>query len=120
MKTLIFNSDKVSRYLYEDSMPVNIGPTNTIVGTGKDMYIICDANSSTVTLITDVSKPDEWENGKYIYDGEWKNINKEAEVQSVTDNTTGLPDHLSNALNKDYSQVMKAVDKKANFNKGPV
>ena len=73
MKTLIFNSDKVSRYLYEDSMPVNIGPTNTIVGTGKDMYIICDANSSTVTLITDVSKPDEWENGKYIYDGEWKN-----------------------------------------------
>tara|TARA_A100001015_G_C14607488_1_gene562865 strand:+ start:441 stop:650 length:210 start_codon:yes stop_codon:yes gene_type:complete len=53
-------------------------------------------------------------------DGEWKNINKEAEVQSVTDNTTGLPDHLSNALNKDYSQVMKAVDKKANFNKGPV
>ena len=53
-------------------------------------------------------------------DGEWKNINKEAETQSVTDDTAGLPDHLANALNKDYSQVMKAVDKKANFNKGPV
>jgi len=53
-------------------------------------------------------------------DGEWKNINKEAEVQSVTDDTNGLPDHLANALNKDYSQVMKAVDKKQNFNKGPV
>ena len=52
-------------------------------------------------------------------DGEWKNINKEAEVQSVTDDTAGLPDHLAGALTKDYSQVMKAVDKKANFNKGP-
>ena len=53
-------------------------------------------------------------------DGEWKNINKEAEVQSVTDDTAGLPDHLAEALNKDYSQVMKAVDEKAKFNKGPM
>ena len=53
-------------------------------------------------------------------DGEWKNINKEAETQSVTDDTSGLPDHLANALNKDYSQVMKAVDEKSNFNKGSV
>tara|TARA_R110002074_G_scaffold282950_1_gene454615 strand:- start:352 stop:774 length:423 start_codon:yes stop_codon:yes gene_type:complete len=52
-------------------------------------------------------------------DGEWKNINKEAEVQSVIDDTAGLPDHLAGALTKDYSQVMKAVDKKANFNKSP-
>ena len=53
-------------------------------------------------------------------DGEWKNISKEAEVQSVTDDTTGLPDHLADALNKDYSQVMKAVDKKSKFKQGPV
>ena len=53
-------------------------------------------------------------------DAEWKNINKEAETQSATDDTAGLPDHLANALNKDYSQVMKAVDKKASFNKGSV
>ena len=53
-------------------------------------------------------------------DGEWKNINKEAETQSVTDDTAGLPDHLAEALNKDYSQVMKKVDEKAKFNKGPM
>ena len=53
-------------------------------------------------------------------DGEWKNISKEAEVKSVTEDTAGLPDHLAEALNKDYSQVMKKVDEKANFNKGPV
>ena len=50
--------------------------------------------------------------------GEWKNIEKEGEVQSVTDNTQGLPDFLSNAINKDYSQVMKKVEEKAKFNRG--
>ena len=50
--------------------------------------------------------------------GEWKNIEKEAEVKSVTDNTEGLPDFLSNAINKDYSQVMKKVEEKAKFNRG--
>ena len=50
--------------------------------------------------------------------GEWKNIEKEGEVQSVTDNTQGLPDFLSNAINKDYSEVMKKVEEKAKFNRG--
>ena len=50
--------------------------------------------------------------------GEWKNINKEVETTSVTDNTQGLPDHLADALNKNYSDVMKAVDEKAKFKKG--
>jgi len=49
--------------------------------------------------------------------GEWKNINKEAETTSVTDNTQNLPDHLANALTKDYSGVMKKVEEKAKFNK---
>ncbi len=31
------------------------------------------------------------------HSGEWKNINKEAEVKSVTEDTAGLPDHLANA-----------------------
>ncbi len=50
--------------------------------------------------------------------GEWKNINKEAETTSVMDNTQNLPDHLANALNKDYSGVMKAVEEKAKFKNG--
>ena len=49
---------------------------------------------------------------------EWQNISKEAETNSVMDNTQNLPDHLANALNKDYSEVMKAVDKKAKFKNG--
>ena len=50
--------------------------------------------------------------------GEWKNINREAEVKSVTDNTQGLPDHLANALTKDYSQVLKKADEKARVKNG--
>ena len=51
-------------------------------------------------------------------DGKWKNIDKEAEVKSVTENTQGLPGHLTEALTKDYSSVMKAVDEKAKFRSG--
>ena len=50
--------------------------------------------------------------------GEWQNINKEAETSSVMDNTQNLPDHLADALNKDYSGVMKAVEEKAKFKNG--
>jgi len=50
--------------------------------------------------------------------GEWQNIEKESEVKSVTDNTEGLPDFLSDAINKDYSQVLKKVEEKAKFNRG--
>ena len=50
--------------------------------------------------------------------GEWENINKEAETSSVMDDTQNLPDHLANALNKDYSGVMKAVEEKAKFKNG--
>ena len=50
--------------------------------------------------------------------GEWKNINKEAETKSVKDNTQGLPDHLANALNKDYSQVLQKADEKSRMKNG--
>ena len=50
--------------------------------------------------------------------GDWKKINEEPQVQSVTENTQGLPDHLANALNKDYSEVMEKVEEKARFKNG--
>ncbi len=52
------------------------------------------------------------------HSGEWKNIEKEGEVQSVTDNTEGLPDFLSNAINKDYSAVMNKLEEKDRFKNG--
>ena len=52
------------------------------------------------------------------HSGEWQNIEKEAEVKSVVDNTQNLPEHLADAFTKDYSGVMKKVEEKANFNRG--
>ena len=52
------------------------------------------------------------------HSGEWKNIEKEAEVKSVVDNTQNLPEHLADAFTKDYSGVMKKVEEKAKFNRG--
>ena len=49
---------------------------------------------------------------------DWKKINEEPQVQSVTDNTQHLPEHLTEAFTKDYSQVMKKVDEKARFKNG--
>jgi len=49
---------------------------------------------------------------------DWKKITEEPQVQSVTENTQGLPEHLANALNKNYSEVMQKVEEKAKFKNG--
>ena len=49
---------------------------------------------------------------------DWKTINSEPKVESVQDNTSELPEHLANALNKNYSDVMKKVDEKEKFKNG--
>ena len=49
---------------------------------------------------------------------DWKTINSEPKVESVQDNTSELPEHLANAFNKDYSEVMKKVEEKDNFKNG--
>ena len=50
--------------------------------------------------------------------GDWKKMNEEPETKSVVENTQGLPDHLANALNKDYSEEMKKVEEKAKYKNG--
>ena len=49
---------------------------------------------------------------------DWKKINEDPQVQSVTDTTQHLPEHLTEAFTKDYSQVMKKVEEKARFKNG--
>jgi len=50
--------------------------------------------------------------------GDWKKINEEQETKSVTENTQGLPEHLTEAFTKDYSEVMQKVEEKARFKNG--
>ena len=49
--------------------------------------------------------------------GEWKNMDKPVESKSAKD-VKNLPNHLSEAFNKDYSQVIKAADEKSKMKNG--
>ena len=50
---------------------------------------------------------------------DWKTVQGTGqEVQSVQDNTEALPNHLAEALTKDYSAMLKSVEKKDNFKRG--
>ena len=46
--------------------------------------------------------------------GEWKTIERDSsQVKSVQDNVEQLPDHLANALTKDYSEMLKVTEQKS-------
>ena len=50
---------------------------------------------------------------------DWKSVRGTGqEVQSVQDNTEALPNHLAEALTKDYSAMLKSVEQKDNFKNG--
>jgi hypothetical protein len=50
---------------------------------------------------------------------DWKSVRGTGqEVQSVQDNTEALPNHLAEALTKDYSTMLKSVEEKDNFKRG--
>ena len=50
---------------------------------------------------------------------DWKSVRGTGqEVQSVQDNTEALPNHLAEALTKDYSTMLKSVEEKDNFKNG--
>ena len=49
--------------------------------------------------------------------GEWKNMDRPVDTKSAKE-TPNLPDHLSSAFNKDYSQVIKKADEKSKMKNG--
>ena len=71
MKTLI-DSDKMSRFLWEDSVVITQDSSTTTVGDPVE-YIVSDVNSSNSTIIENVPDvPSDWFGCKYIYDNGWK------------------------------------------------
>lgn len=49
--------------------------------------------------------------------GEWKTMDKPVETKSAKE-VKNLPDHLSEAFNKDYSQIIKKADEKSRIKNG--
>lgn len=66
MKTLV--KDNKSIYIFEDDEVLDITANNVQVGEPL-RSIIGDCNSSNVTLYTDVTPPEDWVGGKYLFDG---------------------------------------------------
>jgi hypothetical protein len=68
MKTLIENSTKQSKYVWDDDAVVTLGEEMTFA----PGFNIGDLNSTNATLVENVTPPDDWVGCKYLYDnGTW-------------------------------------------------
>lgn len=66
MKTITFNENNVSVYLFDDETFVDIQSDKTIIG-DPVQFIVNDCNDSNATLFENVTNPDKWIGGKYFY-----------------------------------------------------
>ena len=76
MKTIVFNDTNESRYLLDDDRVVTIGSDDIQIAADADAthhgvlaFGVQDLDSSNCTLYTGVTPPDDWHNGKYLFDG---------------------------------------------------
>lgn len=71
MKTIVENSTNLSKYLFENDMPLNIGSEEIAVGDPANLdFYIGDLNSSNCTLHENVTNaPADWIGNKYTFDG---------------------------------------------------
>lgn len=71
MKTIVQNSTNLSKYLFEDDMPLNIGSEEIAVGDPANLkFYIGDLNSSNCTLHENITNaPADWIGNKYTFDG---------------------------------------------------
>ena len=65
MQTITFNDSNRSAYIFEDG--------DTLTATAESItcpnFIIGDLNSSNATIHTGVTPPEDWQGGKYLFDG---------------------------------------------------
>jgi hypothetical protein len=66
MKTLVFNETNVSAYLFQDSESLQIQSNQIVVG-DPVRFVVGDCNESNVSLFENVTGPDDWVGGKYLY-----------------------------------------------------
>ena len=83
MKTLCINETKFSLYIFEDTQTVIQTTDNTIVGDPIE-WIIGDCNSENSTVYENVTLPDDWKGGKYLFDGSTWSKNPDYIEPSVT------------------------------------
>lgn len=86
MKTIVETSTNLSKYLLADDVTIIATPEHITVGEPAQ-FIVCDLNSTTVTITEGVSNaPDDWFGNKHFFDGtswtdnpDWVDPNDEPE-----------------------------------------
>ena len=69
MKTIVETATGLSKYLLEDDVSVVANSDHIVVGDPAER-IVADLNSSTVTIIENVTNaPSDWKGNKYTFDG---------------------------------------------------
>ena len=101
------NNSNVSKARSKSSKDMSM--KNLVKASTKNVAMPKTTNKVLNQLLEETAQSDDWK----TVEG-----NGEAEVQSVQDNTEQLPEHLANAFNKDYSEVMKKVEEKEKFKNG--
>ncbi|HIG57935.1 MAG TPA: hypothetical protein EYQ21_00840 [Flavobacteriales bacterium] len=76
MKTLTFNENNHSPYIFANDKSVTVESNRIIVGESSDPdFYIGDMHSGNATLHTDVTPPDDWQGNRYTYNGSaWAEI----------------------------------------------
>lgn len=66
MKTICFNENNISIYLFDDTTFVDIQEDKIVIGNPVEYYI-SDCNKNNTTLFENVTSPDDWIGWKYFY-----------------------------------------------------
>lgn len=69
MKTIVRTETNLSLYCLADDVAINLGDNVTVVGEPAQ-FIINDCNAHNVQVFEQVTAPDDWEGGKYCFDGQ--------------------------------------------------
>ena len=80
MKTITFNGSNISAYRFADDDTITATETNTVIPNTtefSDPFIISDLNTSNSTIHTGVTLPEDWEGGKYLFDGTTWSLNSD-------------------------------------------
>ncbi len=107
------NVNKVRTHTTQDTslqnlMDGSVSTDSNITTTTKSVPAPKTNNNVLNSLLEETAQSDDWKTVE----------GKGGEVQSVQDNTEALPNHLAEALTKDYSAMLKSVEEKDNFKRG--
>lgn len=70
MKTIVSNSDNLSKYILENNKTVNSTEVNIAVGDPNNLdFYIGDLNSNNSTIYENITPPEDWQGNRYTFDG---------------------------------------------------